>query len=409
MIDGVGHKLQRRSGLTSPLADLRGFVARRPTFAAIVYTTVAVIPLFLVSAAAVALQRELDFGRAELGLAVSLCFAASALVSPSLGYYIERVGPSVRLPALLAFVSLLLIAVVAHAWWEVVVALVLSGVANSVAQVSTNVSLTGVSERRQAIAFGAKQSGVPMASLIAGLVMPALLVLIGWRAAVAAAAVPVALAIAGAPSLERPAERSGGGTRWRPTRLMAALCLTGLCAGAVGNSLAAFTVDAAVAEGMSQSAGGALLAAGSALAVLTRLASGWLVDRRRANGLTELLALTVLSTVGFVVLRLSGGAHGLFVLGVLLGFAGGWGWQGLIHYVTVRTHPDAPAASSGMLLTAIYVGMIIGPIVIGLIAASSSNTHAWISSVAFSCVAAVAAVFARRLAPARDATAGATR
>ena len=92
---------------------------------------------------------------------------------------------------------------------------------------------------------------------------------------------------------------------------------------------------------------------------------------------------------------------------MLLGFAGGWGWQGLIHYATVRTHPDAPAASSGLLLTAIYVGMIVGPIMIGLIAASSSYTHAWISSVAFSCVAAVAAVFARRLAPARAEPVGA--
>ena len=78
--------------MSSLLADLRGFVASRPTFAAIVYTTLAVIPLFLVSAAAVELQRDLDFGKAELGLAVSICFTASALVSPSLGYYIERVN-----------------------------------------------------------------------------------------------------------------------------------------------------------------------------------------------------------------------------------------------------------------------------------------------------------------------------
>jgi MFS family permease len=379
-------------------ARLRDSVARRPTFAAIVYTTVAVLPLFLVSAGAVELQRDLDFGKAQLGLAVSICFIASALVSPSLGHHIERVGPSLRLPAMLSFAALAWIGILARSWWEIVVALVLCGVANAIAQVSTNVALTGVVDRRQGIAFGAKQSGVPMASLIAGLAMPAIALVAGWRAGFAGAAVIASVAVISAPTLEGHTGSAAEHTPWRPTKLLAALCLTGLCAGAVGNSLAVFTVDAAVAQGMTQSAGGLLLAAGSTVAIATRLAAGWLVDRRRSNGLGELMALTVLSVAAFVLLRLSGASDALFVVGVLVGFAGGWGWQGLIHYATVRSHRGTPAASSGYVLTAIYIGMIVGPVTIGLVAQHLSYTRAWLVSALFSFVAVLAAFGARRLA-----------
>jgi MFS family permease len=79
------------------VSGLQAFTARQPTFAGVLYTSIAVLPLFLVSAAAVQLQRDLDFDSAHLGIAVSCCFLASTLVSPPLGYYIERVGPS--LPA----------------------------------------------------------------------------------------------------------------------------------------------------------------------------------------------------------------------------------------------------------------------------------------------------------------------
>ncbi|MDP9293672.1 MAG: MFS transporter [Actinomycetota bacterium] len=379
------------------VSGLQAFTARQPTFAGVLYTSIAILPLFLASAAAVQLQRDLDFDRAHLGIAVSCCFLASMLVSPSLGYYIERVGPSLRSSAVLALASLLVIGLVATSWWHVVVALCLSGVANAVSQVSTNVTLTGVSDERQGIAFGIKQSGVPIASLVGGLAMPVIVALAGWRAGFGAAAVLVTFAVVAAPSLEA-ARGRGERAPWRPTRLLLSLCLVGLAAGAVGNSLAVFTVDASVAHGMTEGAGGALLAAGSGMAVLTRLGSGWLVDRRRTNGTGELAALTVVSVGAFMLLRMSADSDLLFVVGTLLGFASGWGWQGLIHFATVRSHPSAVASASGLVLTAIYIGMVVGPTTTGLVAQHFSYSDAWLMAALFSAVAAVAAGTARRLA-----------
>ena len=95
--------------------------------------------------------------------------------------------------ASLSLLGLLVMAVVASAWWHVALAVALSGVANALAQVSTNVALaSGVPTRRQGVAFGAKQAAIPTASLVAGLALPIVGLVAGWRVAFAAAAVVVA-------------------------------------------------------------------------------------------------------------------------------------------------------------------------------------------------------------------------
>jgi len=384
-------------GLGRAVSRLQGFTARQPTFTGVVYTSIAILPLFLASAAAVQLQRDLHFDKAHLGIAVSCCFLASTLVSPALGYYIERVGPSLRSSAVFSLAALLVIGLLAASWWQLVAGLCLAGVANAVSQVSTNVTLTGVSKERQGIAFGIKQSGVPVASLVAGLSMPLIVGLAGWRAGFYVGAVLVALAVVVAPKLEAIRGRGDRSLR-RPTRLLLSLCVVAVAAGAVGNSLAAFTVDASVEHGLSEGAGGALLAAGSGVAVLTRLGSGWVVDRRRSNGIGELTALTLGSVVAFGALRLSADSDVLFVAGTLAGFAGGWGWQGLIHFATVRSHPSSVASASGLVLTAIYIGMVVGPTTTGFIAEHFSYTDAWLMAALFSAAGAVAAGVARHLA-----------
>ncbi len=62
---------------------------RRVTSLAVAYAVLGVLPLFLVSAQSVQLQRDLDFDRAGLGLAVSLCFAASALAANPAGRLVD--------------------------------------------------------------------------------------------------------------------------------------------------------------------------------------------------------------------------------------------------------------------------------------------------------------------------------
>jgi predicted MFS family arabinose efflux permease len=175
------------------------------------------------------------------------------------------------------------------------------------------------------------------------------------------------------------------------------LALAGLLGGTVGNSLPAFTVDSAAERGIGESAAGVILAVGSATSVLVRLAVGWLADRRRSTGLTELAALMALGLVSFVFLAASEGHDAIYVVAIVAGFAGAWGWQGLIYSAAVHTHPRMSAAATGFILSTIYLGHVFGPMTIGLVAEHSSFTRAWVVACGALALATAAALRARWL------------
>ena len=375
---------------------------RHATLVSVSYSILAVLPLFLASSQAVQLQRELDFGKDGLGLAVSVCFAVSALAATPLGNAVGRIGApaGLKLSAAFALASLLWMAVVADRWWHLAFALALCGLANATAQVATNVVLAGnVPAGRQGVAFGAKQAAIPIASLAAGLALPVVGLLAGWRVAFAGAAVIVVASLAFRPgvtggALDPRARRAG---RTRPTPLLLTIALVGLLAGAVANALPTFAVDSAVATGFGEATAGLLLALGSMAAVLVRIGAGWVVDRRSSAGFSELLLLTGAGAVALVALALSGDSHALYVIATIAVFAAGWGWPGLIHFATVRTHLSAPAAASGFVLSAVYVGNVVGPAIVGFIAEHRSYAAAWGYGAAVLALATAAGLAARRL------------
>jgi MFS family permease len=373
---------------------------RHATLVSVGYSILAVLPLFLVSSQAVQLQRDLDFGTSGLGLAVSVCFAVSALAATPLGQLVASIGgrAGLKLAAGLALAALVIMTFVADRWWRVAFALALCGLANATAQVATNVVLAGdVPESRQGIAFGAKQAAIPIASLAAGLALPVVGLLAGWRVAFAGAGAIVIVAL-----LFRPRVSDGRGPRerrsGRPTPLLLTLALVGLFAGAVANAIPTFAVDSAVAHGLGEGAAGLLLALGSLAAVIVRVGAGWVTDRRGSMGFTELLWLTGAGALALIALSLAGESHAFYVLATLAVFATGWGWPGLIHYATVRSHRETSAAASGFVLSAIYVGNVVGPAIVGFVAEHRSYAEAWAYGAVVLALAAGATFVARRLA-----------
>lgn len=374
-------------------------LGNRATLIPTAYAVLAALPVFLVSSQSVVLQRELGFGKVQLGLAVSACYAASALTAVPVGRLVQRAGPSngLRLAALLSMTSLVLIGAVASGWWTLLIALALCGAANASAQVASNMALAdGVAPSRQALAFGAKQAAVPFASLLAGVSVPLVAAFVGWRGDALAAAGLVAATLLLAPRLAPGRPRLP-----KPTmdvdRFLIALGVSGFCAGAIGNALPAFTVDAATAAGLGHNSASLLLALGGGAAVAGRIAAGWLADRRHSSGLGELMAVTLIGAGAFALLAVGHGSRLVFVVATLAAFAGGWGWAGIIYFATVRAHPLAAGTASGFVLSWVYAGNVVGPAGVGAIAESTSYTVAWVVSAVVLAGSAVAAAVARRV------------
>ena len=140
------------------------------------------------------------------------------------------------------------------------------------------------------------------------------------------------------------------------------------------DALATFLVPYAVDSGLKEGWAGVLLAAGSGLGIVMRLVAGWLVDRRASGGLITVAAFLALGAVGTSILLT--GARPAIILGSLLAFLFGWGWSGVFTFAVVHRNQGAPAASTGVTMTGVYVGAAAGPALLGVVA-ETSYTTAW--------------------------------
>jgi MFS family permease len=363
--------------------------------AAVAFSALGAFPLYLVSAYSVRIRTDLGFSPALYGVAISAYFAATALSASFLGRLVERIEArtAMRGAALCACAAVLGTATAARSWLALVAFLTLGGVANSFAQVTANQMLaTGGVARRLGTAFGAKQAAVPIAGLVAGSVLPPLSGVMAWRESFMLMAIVPALGVFAAPHIG-PARGSRARLRRSAFALPKGVFLIAVAAafgGAASNSLPIFVVDAGVTQGMRESTGAVLLAAGSAIAVLVRLSAGWYVDRRRSDGALELVWLMLAGSAAFGVLALAGNSSVLFIAGVLAAFGAGWGWPGLLYYYVVRRFPARPGAVTGAVISGAFFGTLLGPVTIGTLATRLSYAWGWaLASAALAIAAAV--------------------
>ena len=162
---------------------LSSTLARRPLLTAVVYTGTCLLPLALVSAQILQLEEEIGFRVGQLGLATAAYFGAAALGANPAGRVVARLGPgrSLRIGALLT-VAACLIAGTAVIWWVIPLATAVGGMGNGLTQVASNLAIfDGVARERQGVGFGAKQAAVPLASVLAGISLPVIGLVFGWR------------------------------------------------------------------------------------------------------------------------------------------------------------------------------------------------------------------------------------
>jgi len=371
---------------------VREYLTSRALLTAVVYTGVVTLPLFLVSAQILQLGREIDFGVARLGLATASFFGMAAVTANPAGRVISRIGPGrgLRIGGFLGVVSCVLVAL-ASEWWIIPIAMAVSGTGNGLIQVSANVAIfDGVAEGRQGLAFGAKQASVPFASLVAGISLPLIGLAVGWRWAFVAAGV---LALIFAISAPEPATRdSEARTEQRTRRLPRSLFLLavgGFCGAVAGNGVSHFIVPSAVDVGISEGTAGIVLAASSLFVVVVRVGAGWTVDRRQTLGHIEMAAMVGLGTIGALFLMTTDSASG-YLVAMPLALIGAWGWPGVFFFTIVRSYPEFPARASGFVLSTNLTGTVLGPFVVGLLAAQGNYSAAWL----FVATAAAAATFA---------------
>ena len=238
-----------------------------------------------------------------------------------------------------------------------------------------------VSER--GIAMGVKQMGLTLGGLVAALALPAIAATLGWRYAVGACSVVVAVPVAlgwrplaafhagvrGATSTA--CER--GATSWwwarRPALVVffATGFVLGMVQGAVLSYLPLFTIQGL---GFDKIGAGLLVAASQAGGAVSRLALGAASDRWAAGRRSRWLAFTgAIGAAIFLVYAVwpatSAGLAGLlaFATGV-----GAYGWVGIFFVISVEAGGrDQAGLLSGVAFASIVLGLLVGPPIFGLL------------------------------------------
>jgi MFS family permease len=387
--------------------------AVRAAGGAVATTTASVIPVFLVGGLAVQISGELRFSPAGLGIAVALYFAAAALCSLPAGWLVERFGDRLtsRSGVLLSALTMLGVAVLAHSYLSLVILLMVGAAANSLGQLSSNLSLARqVPRNRQGLSFGIKQSAIPLATLLAGAAVPAVALPIGWRWAFVIIAGLALLVLPIAPNGPRPpaGSRSTADPRTeRATTALVVLAFGAALAAAAASALGIFLVDSSVAQGIGVATSGAVLTLGSVICALSRVGGGWLADRRTGNNhLLVVVGTLAIGSIGLVLLAV----HGLWSLlvGTVLGFGLGWSWTGVLNFAVVRLNPKAPASATSITQSGVYVGGCVGPLVFGVLAAHSYST-AWLVGAAAMVASTVIMLIGRRMLVAHPSVQAALR
>ena len=382
-----------------PNSGFRSLV--KPMLRASGMTTLGALPAFLLSSQAVLIRDEFEFDEAALGVVVGTFFGAAAVTAALCAGFVDVVGQrrSTLLAGTVAGAGGLYLATSAGSYSELLAAMIGLGVANALLQLTANLILArGTPNGRQGLAFGIKQSAVPLAFALGGLAVPTVGALLGWRWTFAIAGV-AGLLLAGS-SLrvaDRPAarEKPTVGVQRPPPSAVGLTALAMAAASATVNALGAFLPSWAHVVGLTPSQAGVLVAVGAGTAVTMRVCSGYSADRRQGRNFPVVAWQLIAGAAGLALMSL--GQTPSLVAGALVALGIGWAWPGLLLFAVVRIGRDKPAAVAGWLQAGAFAGGATGPVLFGGAVAIYGYRLSWLGAALLLVVAATLLVVARRI------------
>ncbi len=368
----------------TPQSSLRALPWRR-LILAVLLVAMATQPVFLVAVSFLQLQEDIGLSTTRLGVLTGAFFLTAAVASPPLGRMVERIGWQRAMQINVAGSAAVLVAIAAFArsFASLAILLILGGAVYGFANPAANQSLAErVDPARRGVIFGLKHGGIPASTLLAGLVVPLLIVPIGWPVAFAFAVVlaPVVWLLIVTdrddPFDIAAVSEPGRGARPLQPRHLAMLAGAAALTTWAAISLSTFLVAASVqAASLTESGAGMLLFAGSLASITGRITAGAVTDRVRGRGFAGLVLLMGTGAVVFFLLRSATGAA--FVALVVIAFVTAWGWPGLMTFTVVNANAATVAASSSITQAGIFLGAGLGPILLGLVIDKTSFQTSW--------------------------------
>jgi MFS family permease len=365
---------------------------------AIVGTTVGSFAMFGFASLSPEIRGEYHLATWAVGLIGATAYVGALVATVPAGRFTDRMGGTAMLALALAIIAggvglaagaptaVLFFAGV----WVV-------GVGYGAANPPTNVlASTTVPRSHRGVVMSAKQVGVTAGGTLAGLILPTLAVLSGWRAAlivplvaccaIAAASLRIARSPAGAdaPALERRPDVSTSGM------FVYGFAMTGVQITTV-SYLAVYLVDQ---EHLSITAAGVGLAIAQIAGSVGRLGWGVVSDRLFVSRLPPLQLASLGGAVGLAVLPWADGALVYAALAVI--GMGAIGWNGVYLTMVAESSSAQVGRATGSALFWLYAGAVACPPLFGLLLAGRDSWPMVWSAMALAVTSAVAVLTIRQ-------------
>ncbi|MBC7378985.1 MAG: MFS transporter [Burkholderiaceae bacterium] len=318
------------------------------------------------------------------GLYVAVVYAAGMVSTLSAGAAVARYGAIRVSQAGLVLCALGLALCAVPSVWATAVGAVLIGLGyGPITPASSHLLALTTPAHRLSLVFSVKQTGVPLGGALAGAIVPSLMLLAGWQAALLCTAVsallcaiiaqPLRLSLDADRQLDKPIALCNLAT---PVRLVLAHpALLTLAGCSFVFSIAQLSLTSYVVTYMHETLAYGLVFAGLALSlsqlggVAGRVLWGWIADHWfGARRILAVLAFIMLACCGGAVL-LQASTPPVLTLALLFVFgASAIGWNGVYLAEVARQAPPGMASiATGGTLAFTYFGVVIGPPIFGAV------------------------------------------
>ncbi|HEX7127989.1 MAG TPA: MFS transporter [Thermodesulfobacteriota bacterium] len=341
------------------------------------------------------IRADLGLSRTEAGSLVSPFYVGSLVIGVPAGYLADRLGVRWTLVAGQAVIALFLFALAAvGSGWLVPLAIGAAGFGFALVNpTTTKAVIAWFPLASRATAVGVKQTGLPLGGAIGAAVLPGLALAVGWRDAIRATALLVALCAVATALVYRERTDEGGAAAPRPGSAWAVLrngdlwrlsLVTVLFATVQVSWTGYFVLFLTETAGRSVVEGGAMLALANVAGIGGRIAFGLLSDRvfggRRRIVLVIAGAGSGLVAAATALVGPGTPSVAVALLAVVFGMLG-IGWNGVQLTLLVELAGKALAGTAvGLGLAVSALGVILGPPAFGrLVSLVGGYGPAWVA------------------------------
>jgi MFS family permease len=355
--------------------------------------------LLTVPVMATVVAQALGVSATLAGVYVAVAYIGAILASLASGSVVARFGAIRVSQAGLVLCAIGLAACALPSWPALALGAFLIGLGyGPITPASSHLLALTTPPHRLALVFSVKQTGVPLGGLLAGALVPGLVLVGGWQATllvVATANLVCALASqplrAGLDADRRSDRTLGFGHLLRPLHLvLSQRALARLAAFSFVFSATQLSLSTYLVTYLQEALDYGLVKAGLALSVaqaggiVGRIAWGYVSDRwlgaRRALAL--LAGLMAISTLATAMLDARVPPALVFALLVVFG-ASAIGWNGVyLSEVARRAPPGMASTATGGTLAVTFFGTVLGPALFGALAAAGGGYRAGFAALA---------------------------